>query len=169
MESKLASVQAEQNQPEETAKASIPNLDDFQEESTFEEYLQIVFDARSKANEYAKKLQLANEAEENAIQSFIEKMKEQGLKQLKALGKTVFLKKNVFASVLAENRDKQKEWLKEVGAGSLIVETVNAQTFSSFVNKDFIEAKNEAELPEWINVCKKDVLGGLPKKERQPK
>lgn len=80
-----------------------------------------------------------------------EKMAEQGTQSIRLVsGRGVTLTNEVLVSVLAENREAQHEWLRDIGADSLITPTVNARSFQSFV-KERLEAMQE--IPEFVKVC----------------
>lgn len=52
------------------------------------------------------------------------------------------------ASAVAGNKDKLYRTLKRKGHGSLVYETVNANSLSAFVNEQITE--NNEELPKWL-------------------
>ncbi len=76
-------------------------------------------------------------------------MTEAELDRFSRNGSTFYLKSRLFASPVAGYKDQMIEALRKNGYGSLIVETVNAQTLSSFI-KEQREA-NEGNDPAWLN------------------
>ena len=61
-------------------------------------------------------------------------MTEAELDRFSRNGSTFYLKSRLFASPVSGRRDEMLQALKENGYGSLVVETVNANTLASFVN-----------------------------------
>ncbi len=109
---------------------------------------------RLKAMQEEKK---ALEAEVKAISADIEAldlqlsdaMTEAELDRFSRNGSTFYLKSRLFASPVSGCKDEMIEALKKNGYGSIVVETVNAQTLSSFI-KEQREA-NDGNDPEWLN------------------
>ena len=64
-------------------------------------------------------------------------------------GHTFYLKSRLFASPTAGRKDEMLEALRTNGYGSLIVESVNTQTLSSFVKEQ--RELNEGKDPDWFN------------------
>ena len=64
-------------------------------------------------------------------------------------GHTFYLKTRLFASPAAGRKDEMLEALKTNGYGSLVVESVNAQTLASFVKEQ--RELNEGKDPSWFN------------------
>jgi hypothetical protein len=117
---------------------------------TLERNLQLLLDMKAKARALELQLENAKASERNAEQALMEAMLEQGLDSFKALGVSITRGEDIRPSVLAEDRPKQMEWLREIGAGNLISETVNAQSFGALVRNDYI--KENKPLPEFIKV-----------------
>ena len=64
-------------------------------------------------------------------------------------GGTMFsLMHKTHASAVADNKSKLYQALKQKGYGSLVYETVNANSLSAFVNEQLNE--NQEELPDWL-------------------
>lgn len=63
-------------------------------------------------------------------------------------GNTFYLKSRLFASPVAGRKDEMMQALKENGYGSLVTETVNANTLASFI-KEQRELTDE-EIPPWL-------------------
>jgi hypothetical protein len=76
-------------------------------------------------------------------------------------GTLFYLKTRVYASAPSEKKPELFETLKQNGFGSLVVETVNANSLSAFVKEQI--AENEDELPDWlegkVNVYEKTSIG----------
>jgi len=64
-------------------------------------------------------------------------------------GTTFYLSTKVYASPVADAKYELFDALREHGFGSLVVETVNAQTLSSFI-KDQRE-ENGNDIPNWLD------------------
>lgn len=63
-------------------------------------------------------------------------------------GNTFYLKSRLFASPAAGRKDEMMQALKDNGYGSLVVETVNANTLASFIKEQW-EATGE-DIPAWL-------------------
>lgn len=72
-------------------------------------------------------------------------------------GATFYLNSRLFASAQAGRRDVLIQTLKDKGYGSLVSETVNANTLASFCREQM--AANDDELPDWL----KDVVSTFDK------
>lgn len=75
-------------------------------------------------------------------------MTEAELDRFSRNGRTFYLKSRLFASPAAGRKDEMMQALKENGYGSLVTETVNANTLVSFI-KEQREITGE-EIPEWL-------------------
>ena len=64
-------------------------------------------------------------------------------------GNTFYLKSRIFASATAGKKDELFKALKENGYGSIVTETVNANTLASFVKEQ--KAENDDEVPSWLD------------------
>ena len=64
-------------------------------------------------------------------------------------GHTFYLKSRLFASPSAGRKDEMISALRANGYSSLVVESVNAQTLSSFVKEQ--RELNEGKDPDWFN------------------
>ena len=64
---------------------------------------------------------------------------------------TLYVKADIYASVLAVNRDAAKEWLVENGYEDLITETINASTLKAWA-KEFIKKNGELPPDEIFNI-----------------
>lgn len=76
-------------------------------------------------------------------------------------GTLFYLNTKTYASAKADRKDELFETLKNKGFGSLVVETVNANSLAAFVREQITE--NEDTLPEWldgkVNVFEKTTVG----------
>ena len=75
-------------------------------------------------------------------------MTEAELDRFSRNGSTFYLKSRLFASPASGRKDEMMQALKENGYGSLVVETVNANTLASFI-KEQREATGE-DVPAWL-------------------
>jgi hypothetical protein len=135
-----------------------PDLAEFGTEENLEGHLQVMLDARDQVDQLETQLEDAKKSKAIAEQAVIGKMLEQGLESFRALGKSITLSEKICPSVLKEDRPLQFDWLREIGAGAMIQETVNAQSFAGLVRNDFVKAKREAELPAFIKIHKEPNL-----------
>ena len=76
-------------------------------------------------------------------------MTEAELERFSRNGSTFYLNTRLFASPAAGRKDDLMQTLKDQGYGSIVVETVNANTLASFVKEQM--AANEDVLPEWLS------------------
>lgn len=76
-------------------------------------------------------------------------------------GTLFYLNTKTYASAVADQKQDLFEALKDNGFGSLVVETVNANSLAAFVKEQI--AENEDMLPGWlegkINVFEKTAVG----------
>ena len=97
------------------------------------------------------------EAEAKAIGARIEEldlelsdaMADAELDRFSRNGATFYLKSRLFASPAAGRKEELFAALKENGYGSLVTETVNANTLASFCKEQL--AAHEDELPAWLS------------------
>ena len=79
-----------------------------------------------------------------------QKMDEQGIQNVKIDGVgRISLRGEVYASILAENRELAYDWLRNTGRASLITNTVNPSTLKACA-KEWL--KNGEEIPEFIKI-----------------
>lgn len=76
-------------------------------------------------------------------------MTEQELDKFTRNGSTFYLNSRLFASPASGRKDELFAALKENGYGTLVTETVNANTLASFCKEQI--AANEDELPAWLS------------------
>lgn len=104
----------------------------------------------------AKELKKDLEAQVKAVNAEIEQldlalsdaMAEQEVERFSRNGNTFYLNTRLFASSAAGRKDELVQTLKDNGYGSLVVETVNANTLASFVKEQ--KAANGDEIPPWL-------------------
>ena len=91
----------------------------------------------------------AAEAEVDGLDlALSDKMAEQEVERFSRNGSTFYLNSRLYASPAAGRKDDLMRTLKDNGYGSLVVETVNANTLASFVKEQ--KAANEDEVPAWL-------------------
>lgn len=78
-----------------------------------------------------------------------EAMAEQELGKFTRNGSTFYLNSRLFASPASGRKEELFAALKKNGYGSLVTETVNANTLASFCKEQL--AANEDELPAWLS------------------
>lgn len=76
-------------------------------------------------------------------------MAEAELDRFSRNGSTFYLNTRLFASPAAGRKDDLMQVLKDQGYGSIVVESVNANTLASFVKEQM--AANEDMIPEWLS------------------
>lgn len=84
-------------------------------------------------------------------------MAEQEVDKFSRNGTTFYLNSRLYASPAAGRKDELMQTLKDKGYGSIVVETVNANTLASFVKEQ--KAMNGDEIPEWLD----DVISSYEK------
>ena len=88
-------------------------------------------------------------------------MAEAELDQFSRNENTFYLNTRLFASPAAGRKDKLMQALKDQGYGSIVVETVDANTLASFVKERM--AEHGEELPDWpsevVSTCEKVPVG----------
>lgn len=88
-------------------------------------------------------------AEINALDKQLsDAMAEADLDKFSRNGSTFYLKSRLFASPAAGRKDEMMAALKANGYASLVVESVNANTLSSFIKEQ--REINGTDVPEWL-------------------
>ncbi len=88
-------------------------------------------------------------AEINALDTQLsDSMAEANLDKFSRNGSTFYLKSRLFASPAAGRKDEMMAALKANGYASLVVESVNANTLSSFIKEQ--REINGTDVPEWL-------------------
>ena len=75
-------------------------------------------------------------------------MAEADLDRFSRNGSTFYLTSRLFASPAEGRKEELMQTLKDRGYGSIVVETVNANTLASFVKE--LMAENGDAVPEWL-------------------
>lgn len=75
-------------------------------------------------------------------------MAEADLDRFSRNGSTFYLTSRLFASPAEGHKEELMQTLKDRGYGSIVVETVNANTLASFVKE--LMAENGDAVPEWL-------------------
>lgn len=105
--------------------------------------------ARNQKKELDEKVKDLNARIEFLDRQLSDEMAKAGCEKFSRNGSTFYLKSRIYASAKDGNRERMFEALKENGYGSLVTETVNANTLSSFCKEQM--ALNEDELPGWLD------------------
>ena len=88
-------------------------------------------------------------AEINALDTQLsDAMAEANLDKFSRNGSTFYLKSRLFASPAAGRKDEMMAALKANGYASLVVESVNTNTLSSFIKEQ--REINGTDVPEWL-------------------
>lgn len=82
-------------------------------------------------------------------QELSEAMAEAELDRFSRNGSTFYLNSRLFVSPTAGHKDELFAALKANGYGSIVVETVNANTLASFVKEQ--KTANDDEIPAWLS------------------
>ena len=91
----------------------------------------------------------ANNAEiEQCERELSDLMAQEEVQSFKRAGTLFYLTSRTYASPIAGRKAELYDVLRAQGHGDIIVETVNAQTLSSFVRERI--AENEDALPPWL-------------------
>ncbi len=76
-------------------------------------------------------------------------MTEAELDRFSRNGSTFYLHSRLYASPSAGRKDAMMQALKQNGYGSLVVESVNSKTLSSFVREQ--KEANQGSIPSWLS------------------
>lgn len=123
-----------------------------------EQQVQLLLDQRNKVAELEDQLDNAKKAKAIAEGALIEKMIEQGVENIRALGHSITRTEQIRANVQAADKAKQIDWLRETGNGSMVQETVNSNTFGALIRNDFVKAGRESEVPTFVRVYRQPTL-----------
>lgn len=105
--------------------------------------------AKDRKKELDAQVKDVNEEIESLDLALADAMAETELDRFSRNGSTFYLNTRLFASPAAGRKDDLMQTLKDQGYGSIVVETVNANTLASFVKEQM--AANEDVLPEWLS------------------
>ena len=103
---------------------------------------------RVEKDDLAEKTKANNAAIERAERELFERMVLDEIDNFRRSGMLFSRASTTYASPIAGQRDALFDALRAQGHGDIIVETVNANTLSSFVRERLGE--NEGELPGWL-------------------
>ena len=84
----------------------------------------------------------------NLDEQLSDAMTEADLDRFSRNGSTFYLKSRLFASPASGRKDEMMKALKENGYGSLVVETVNANTLASFIKEQ--RETTGVDIPPWL-------------------
>ena len=105
--------------------------------------------ARDRKDELKEQLKAAEAEVDGLDLALSDKMAEQEVERFSRNGNTFYLNSRLYASPAAGRKDDLTRTLKENGYGSLVVETVNANTLASFIKEQ--KAANDDEVPAWLS------------------
>lgn len=105
--------------------------------------------ARDHKDELKEQLKAAEIEVDGLDLALSDKMAEQEVERFSRNGSTFYLNSRLYASPAAGRKDELMQTLKDNGYGSLVVETVNANTLASFVKEQ--KAANDDEVPAWLS------------------
>jgi hypothetical protein len=105
--------------------------------------------ARDRKADLKEQLKAAEAEVDELDLALSDKMAEQEVERFSRNGSTFYLNSRLYASPAAGRKDELMQTLKDNGYGSLVVETVNANTLASFVKEQ--KAANDDEVPAWLS------------------
>ena len=105
--------------------------------------------AKGRKKELDAQVKEVNAEIESLDLSLSDAMAEAELDRFSRNGATFYLNTRLFASPAAGRKDDLMQILKDQGYGSIVVETVNANTLASFVKEQM--AANEDVIPGWLS------------------
>lgn len=76
-------------------------------------------------------------------------MTEEQLEKFSRNGSTFYLSSRLYASPASGQKDDLMQRLKDHGYGSIVIETVNSNTLSSFVAEQ--ASVNDDQVPDWLS------------------
>ena len=86
---------------------------------------------------------------EELDRQFSDAMTEAELDRFSRNGSTFYLHSRLYASPSTGRKDAMMQALKQNGYGSLVVESVNSKTLSSFVREQ--KEANQGSIPSWLS------------------
>ena len=93
-------------------------------------------------------LKVINAEIEQVELKLVEMMVNEETQSFNRSGTTFYLTTKIYASAIGASKEQLHEALRQNGYGSLIYETVNANSLSAFVKEQI--AENGDELPDWL-------------------
>ncbi|WP_425348051.1 hypothetical protein [Youngiibacter multivorans] len=116
---------------------------------------------RSVKKQVEDELKFINKTIDETDQRLTELMISNETQSFNRSGTLFYLNTKIYASAAGEKKEELFEALKKQGYGSLVVETVNANSLSAFVKEQILE--NEDLLPNWlegkVNVFERTTVG----------
>ena len=116
---------------------------------------------RERKNELAEETKENNAEIEDVEYKLSQLMAESETQSFQRSGTLVYLCTKIYASAEKNKKEELYQALKDEGYGSLITETINANSLSAFVKEQMSE--NDDILPEWlegkVNVFDKVTVG----------
>ena len=116
---------------------------------------------KERKNELAEETKENNEEIEKVEYKLSQLMAESETQSFQRAGTLVYLCTKVYASAEKDKKDELYQALKDEGYGSLITETINANSLSAVIKGQM--ADNDDVLPEWldgkVNVFDKVTVG----------
>ena len=103
-------------------------------------------------------LEKAQEKKDDAEAILFQTLENAGLELVRTEFGTFFQRFDFYASIEAARKSEGYAWVRELGFGDLIYETINARTFSAFI-KDLRAQNENLELPEYVNTTTKKKVG----------
>ncbi|WP_209460606.1 hypothetical protein [Youngiibacter multivorans] len=118
-------------------------------------------DLRSVKKQVEEELKFINKTIDETDQRLTELMISNETQSFNRSGTLFYLNTKIYASAAGEKKEELFEALKKQGYGTLVVETVNANSLSAFVKEQILE--NEDLLPNWlegkVNVFERTTVG----------
>ena len=105
--------------------------------------------AKERRSELEEKTKEVNAEIDRLDLALSDAMAEAELDKFTHSGSTFYLKSRLFASPIAGKKEDLYAVLKQNGFGSLVTESVNANTLASFVKEQ--QAENNDEVLEWLD------------------
>lgn len=105
-------------------------------------------DAKQKKKELEEQVKTANAEIDRLDKELSDTMATMDCPNFSHAGYTFYLSSRLFASPQSGKKEELFTALRENGYGSIVTETVNANTLSSFVKERMEE--NEGDIPEWL-------------------
>lgn len=128
----------------------VPDMEEmFRDDQGLDTYLQVVLKSRDEVDDLTAQLADAKRSKANAEADLVSKMAEMGLDSFKMSNLTISRSEEIYPRVNKADEVQQLEWLRTIGAGSIIRESVHSATFAAFIRKDF-----KGDLPEFVKVFK---------------
>jgi hypothetical protein len=123
---------------------------------TLEEQLGILLELRKEDDRLEAEAKRIGEAKRNAERDLLSAMAAQGLASFKALGYSATAGEGVYPSVLAADRPRMIEWLRENGRGDMVQETVNSTTFAGYIRNEVLPSGEP--VPEFVRIAREPKL-----------